>query len=192
MSRLFTNITNQLGGGRSWWCWLLTLAGLTHKCLALQEFKDTTEFSCGTANLPYIIPVIIEFDNLLTDMQHDHALHLAIQEVICLVKWTLNWYYDKTDLSATYRLSMSMCYISSYAIDIDAIPWMHVVLSPQFKDQYFKGAKWPQMWQTNTCKMAPDGFDCHYKDLTVETSKGDDLQRGSEDRNTTSGTKVFA
>lgn len=55
---------------------------------------------------------------------------------------TLNHYYDKTDHSEVYRITMSMW----FAINVCFSSYILLVLHPQHKLRYFKNAGWPDEW----------------------------------------------
>ncbi|KAI0665687.1 hypothetical protein C8Q78DRAFT_956941, partial [Trametes maxima] len=101
---------------------------ITELCDVLKIFKDATlYFSRDTPNLAMVIPAMDHIDNVLTDATRaSSSLSPPISAVLRLAKKTLNRYYTKTDLSATYRMAM--------------------MLHPSHKLQYFENTGWPARW----------------------------------------------
>ncbi|KAG1901138.1 uncharacterized protein F5891DRAFT_950973, partial [Suillus fuscotomentosus] len=89
----------------------------------LKILKDTTlYFSCTTPNLATVIPAMDHIDNMLMSYSRNKRYMPSIRSAVRLAKNTLNRYYELTDKSLTYRISM--------------------VLHPQHKLTYFKAARW--------------------------------------------------
>ncbi|KAG2109333.1 uncharacterized protein F5147DRAFT_561352, partial [Suillus discolor] len=89
--------------------------------------KDATlYFSRATPNLATVIPAMDHIDKMLMsylcNKKYLPSIHLAVR----LAKKTLNQYYQLTDRSHTY--------------------WISMVLHPQHKLLYFKAADWEDNW----------------------------------------------
>ncbi|KAG1861980.1 hypothetical protein C8R48DRAFT_604092 [Suillus tomentosus] len=87
----------------------------------LKILKDSTlYFSHPTPNLATVIPAMDHVDNMLMSYSRNKRYMPSIHSAVQLAKNTLNRYYELTDKSLTYRISM--------------------VLHPQHKLTYFKAA----------------------------------------------------
>lgn len=77
-----------------------------------QIFYDATQFysRAGTPALPTVIPAMDKIDEYLTNYSIDPNLEPSIRSACHLAKRILNKYYSKTDMSETYRISMSTFY----------------------------------------------------------------------------------
>ncbi|KAF8421126.1 hypothetical protein L210DRAFT_3344234, partial [Boletus edulis BED1] len=88
----------------------------------LKILKDATLYFLrgvnGTPNLAAVIPAMDLIDEKLTTYSLDHKYSPAIRAAISLAKQTLNRYYQLTDNSEVYRITM--------------------VLHPRHKLSYFK------------------------------------------------------
>ncbi|KAG2136523.1 ribonuclease H-like domain-containing protein, partial [Suillus bovinus] len=85
----------------------------------LKILKDATlYFSCATPNLAMVIPAMDHVNKMLTSYLCNKKYMPSIRLAVQLAKKTLNRYYQLTDRSHTYRISM--------------------VLHPQHKLSYFK------------------------------------------------------
>ncbi|KAG2345883.1 hypothetical protein BDR05DRAFT_848453, partial [Suillus weaverae] len=102
-----------------------------HEWLILEQLRDilkvdskgaTLYFSHATPNLATVIPAMDHVDKMLTSYSHNKKYLLSICSAVRLAKNTLNRYYQLTDRSQTYRITM--------------------VLRPQHKLTYFKAARW--------------------------------------------------
>ncbi|KAG2130325.1 uncharacterized protein EDB93DRAFT_1059643, partial [Suillus bovinus] len=93
----------------------------------LKILKDATlYFSRATPNLAKVIPAMDHVDKMLMSYSRNKKYLPSIHSAVWLAKKTLNWYYQLTDRSHTYRISM--------------------VLHPQHKLLYFKAADWEDNW----------------------------------------------
>ncbi|KAI0079327.1 hypothetical protein K474DRAFT_1567812, partial [Panus rudis PR-1116 ss-1] len=93
----------------------------------LQVFYDATQFfSRDNACLSTVLPAMDKIDRRLATDSVRKSLKPCIRAACSMGLRTLNRYYDKTDYSDTYRISM--------------------VLHPQYKLEYFKQANWEQEW----------------------------------------------
>ncbi|KAG1720506.1 uncharacterized protein EDB91DRAFT_1007945, partial [Suillus paluster] len=89
----------------------------------LKILKDATlYFSRATPNLATVIPAMDHVDKMLTSYSRNKKYLPSIRSAVQLAKKTLNWYYQLTDRSHTYRIAM--------------------VLHPKHKLSYFKAAHW--------------------------------------------------
>jgi hypothetical protein len=76
-----------------------------------QIFKDATLFfSCGTPNLAMVIPAMNHIDRVLATTSDSLRFSLSIRAALVIGKNTINRYYNKTDHSETYHITMSMYY----------------------------------------------------------------------------------
>ncbi|KAG2028834.1 hypothetical protein BDR03DRAFT_813076, partial [Suillus americanus] len=93
----------------------------------LKILKDATlYFSRATPNLATVIPAMDHVDKMLTSYSRNKKYLPSIRSAVKLATNTLNRYYQLTDRSRTYRISM--------------------VLHPQHKLSYFKAAHWEDSW----------------------------------------------
>ncbi|KIM50504.1 hypothetical protein SCLCIDRAFT_145313, partial [Scleroderma citrinum Foug A] len=83
-----------------------------HEWVLLRQLRDilkdaTLFFSCGTPNLPMVLPAMDYIDEAFTNgILKKEVLDPAIRTAIGLGKKTLNRYYSKTDTSDLYRIAM--------------------------------------------------------------------------------------
>ncbi|KAG2158006.1 uncharacterized protein EDB93DRAFT_1077728 [Suillus bovinus] len=101
------------------------------KWVILQQLWDvlkdaTLYFSHATPNLAMVIPAMDHVDKMLTSYSQNKKYLPSICSAVQLATNTLNQYYQLTDKSRTYRISM--------------------VLHPQHKLAYFKAAHWEDSW----------------------------------------------
>ncbi|KAF8808873.1 hypothetical protein BYT27DRAFT_7222716 [Phlegmacium glaucopus] len=90
---------------------------------ALKMFKDATLFfSCGTPNLAMVIPAMDHNNQHLTTSATDGNYLIALKAALAISRETLDQYYDKTDHSEVY--------------------WITMVLHPRHKLKYFAKAGW--------------------------------------------------
>ncbi len=76
-----------------------------------QVFKDATLFfSRGTPSLLMVILAMDHLDEEMTRMSQDSKYDTSLRVALGLAKKTINMYYDKTDMSDTYRISMGESY----------------------------------------------------------------------------------
>jgi hypothetical protein len=72
-----------------------------------QIFKDIMLFfSRSTPNLATVIPAMDHIDETLTNQSHDVHFKPSIWAALSIAKKTLNNYYDKTDYSEVYCITM--------------------------------------------------------------------------------------
>ncbi|KAJ2982172.1 hypothetical protein NUW54_g10786 [Trametes sanguinea] len=101
--------------------------------VAPQIFKDATYFfSRGTPNLATVIPAMDLIDQRLATKHLQSAKYdFSIRTAMGLAKKTLNKYYELTDASEAYRITMST-FIN--------------LLHPSYKKAYFEKAGWLAEW----------------------------------------------
>ncbi|TFK59818.1 hypothetical protein BDN72DRAFT_752819, partial [Pluteus cervinus] len=93
----------------------------------LKTFKHATEyFSRSDADLSHVMRTMDQIDLNLTDAMNNHNINVAIRSAITYAKQTLSRYYNRTEESATYRIS--------------------TILNPMFKLEYFKSRKRSEEW----------------------------------------------
>ncbi len=66
--------------------------------------------SRGTPSLLMVILAMDHLDEEMTRMSQDPKYDTSLRVALGLAKKTLNMYYDKTDMSDTYRISMGESY----------------------------------------------------------------------------------
>jgi hypothetical protein len=69
----------------------------------------------------------------------------AIRSALAVGKRILNKYYDKTDHSEVYRISMGKSQCTFFFIPLSSLIFL-IVLHPRHKLQYFKAAGWEDEW----------------------------------------------
>jgi hypothetical protein len=79
-----------------------------------QIFKDATLFfSRGTPNLATVIPAMDHIDKVLaTSSDSPYKFSIAIRAALAIGKIAMNGYYNKTDYSEVYRVSMGTFFFS--------------------------------------------------------------------------------
>ncbi|KAG2365059.1 hypothetical protein BDR07DRAFT_1219574, partial [Suillus spraguei] len=87
-------------------------------------------------------PAMDHVDKMLTSYLHNKKYLLSIHLAVWLAKKTLNWYYQLTDRSHTYQISM--------------------VLHPKHKLSYFKAAQWEDNWIETAEQLVCKEFKCSY------------------------------
>ncbi|KAF7793614.1 hypothetical protein EIP86_004728 [Pleurotus ostreatoroseus] len=110
--------------------------------------------------LTTVIPAMDKINELLTTYALNYSYRAPIRAACRLAKKTLNRYYEKTDLSEMYRISM--------------------ILQPRFKLSYFECAKWPNEWIETAESVLWEEFARSYAGNTART--GEDI--GSNSRAT--------
>ncbi|KAF6741083.1 hypothetical protein DFP72DRAFT_835320 [Ephemerocybe angulata] len=114
----------------------------------LKVYKHATlRFSRSTPSLPSVIPAMDHIDDVLTTQSIDAKYLPAIRAACALSKKTLNRYYEKTDMSKTYRLAM--------------------ILHPRHKLQYFRNRKWEEDWIVAAQALIREEYDENYAPIPV-------------------------
>ncbi len=90
-----------------------------------------------------VVPAMDKLDEDLTNMSLNKSYLPAIRAAITFAKKTVNRYYDKTDHSELYRISMGKLFFHSLSM---LLTHHTSVLHPQYKLTYFKNANWEQEW----------------------------------------------
>ncbi|KAG1776193.1 hypothetical protein EV702DRAFT_971812, partial [Suillus placidus] len=115
--------------------------------------KDTTlYFSHSTPNLATVIPAINHIDEKLTSYSRNKKYALSICTAVELAKKTFNRYYELTDSSEVYRITM--------------------VLHPCHKLSYFKAAHWEEDWIQTAKKLVCNTFDHSYLSADDDSNFG--------------------
>lgn len=87
-------------------------------------FKDATLFfSRGTPNLATVIPAMDHIDKVLATKSDSARFSLPICTALAIGKNTVNRYYNKTDHSEVYRITMS----KYFPLFFNFFPNVHVV-----------------------------------------------------------------
>ncbi|KAF8256681.1 hypothetical protein EI94DRAFT_1488774, partial [Lactarius quietus] len=93
-----------------------------------------------TLSLSTVIPAMNHIDKVLaTSSDSPNQFNLAIRAALAIGKKAMNRYYDKTDQSEVYRISM--------------------VLHPRHKLEYFKKQKWEVPWIQDAREIVRREFD---------------------------------
>jgi hypothetical protein len=79
-------------------------------------------FSRDTPSISTVIPAIDHIDEYLATASQNLKYSEAIRAALALGKRTLNQYYDKTDHSEVYRITMGMFSCPSDILIIDVQP----------------------------------------------------------------------
>lgn len=107
-----------------------------------------------------VIPAMDLIDEVLTDASINEEIYApSIRAACALGKKTLNRYYNKTDDSEMYRITMSEFHLCSCSIHLQLAHLVALVLHPEFKLEYFKNAKWQPAW----IKTAEELFRAEYE-----------------------------
>jgi len=78
----------------------------------LQIFKHATLFfSRDTPSVSTVIPAMDHIDMHLATAAQSRTYLTSIRAALTIGKWTLNRYYNKTDHSEVYRITMGMCLV---------------------------------------------------------------------------------
>jgi hypothetical protein len=90
----------------------------------------------------------------------------SIQASATIGKKLLNKYYDSTDQSEVYRISMGRC--SSIVTIHLIILTIYQVLHPRHKLEYFKRAGWDNEWIATAREIVQTEFDRSYAFMEVD------------------------
>jgi hypothetical protein len=101
-------------------------------------------------------------DEHLATTAIDNNYRLAIKAALAIGKKTLNRYYDKTDHSEIFRISMGTKFLAVY---FKTISYLKLVLHPRHKLQYFKNAGWRDDWIERAEEIVRTQFDLSYGSL---------------------------
>ncbi|KAE9390198.1 hypothetical protein BT96DRAFT_781871, partial [Gymnopus androsaceus JB14] len=93
-----------------------------------QSLKDATEFfSSNLPNISAVIPAMDQLDkNFAVGILNNHILSAPLRHAISIGKRTINKYYELSDSSDIYSISM--------------------VLHPSYKTTYFTRLNWSDSW----------------------------------------------
>jgi len=108
-----------------------------------------------------------------TASMDDDNFSLPIKVALELGKRIMNKYYNLTDESEIYHVSIGTLFLFIALLCLTHF----IVLHPGLKTQYFKDNKWPQNWQDNVIAITRKSFDEEYK----EPGKPDGLPNSSVD-----------
>jgi hypothetical protein len=144
-----------------------------------QIFKDTTLFfSWGTPNLAMVIPAMDIIDSIIATMSEaSQKFCLAICTALAIGSMTLNKYYNKTDNSEVYHISMGAFHLWLSASSLTALL---LVLHPRHKLEYFKKNGWHDSWIEAAHDIVHEEFDRSYASMELAL-EGDDAEVSSED-----------
>jgi hypothetical protein len=117
-------------------------------------------FSQSKPNIDSVILAMDYIDQQLTDSALDPKYSKSIKTAITLGKRTLNRYYNITDHSEIYRITMgkfhSVICLLIYLIII------YLVLHLRHKLDYFKKAGWKEEWITAARQIVRNEFERSY------------------------------
>ena len=82
----------------------------------------------------------------------------SIKAALAIGKKTLNQYYDKTDHSEVFRITMGMIFLCCFIIL--TVPLL--VLHPHHKLKYFRNAGWEEEWVKRAEEIVHTVFDLSY------------------------------
>ncbi len=91
-------------------------------------------------------------------MDNDH-FSLPIKVALELRKQIMNKYYNLTDESEIYHVSISTLFVFVALLCLS----LFILLHPGLKMQYFKDNKWPQDWQDEAIAIMRRIFDDEYR-----------------------------
>ena len=114
-----------------------------------------------------VIPVMDIIDDTLDENSTSPDLQLCICQATRFARVTLNWYYEKTDLSNMYCTAM--------------------ILHPSHKLQYFKNAEWEQEWVDIAVELVKNEFIENYSHIKdqIEGPAADDAKESKKVRDHT-------
>ena len=101
---------------------------------------------------------------IATTSDAPHKYCLAIRAALAVGSQLLNKYYNKTDYSEVYRISMGALRSRLSAASLMAIL---LVLHPRHKLEYFKKAGWPESWIQMASDLVRDEFDMSYASVPI-------------------------
>jgi hypothetical protein len=108
---------------------------------ALKILKDATEFfSSNSPNISAVIPAMDSIDEALANgVIGDRNLLAPLQHALSIGKQTLNKYYELTDASDIYCMSM--------------------ILHPSYKLTYFRRLHWLDEWVDNAVRITREAWE---------------------------------
>ncbi|SJL03663.1 uncharacterized protein ARMOST_16509 [Armillaria ostoyae] len=123
----------------------------------LKILKDATLFfSRSTPSLATVIPAMDHIDSVLTTQSLNAAYDPAIRASLCIAKKTLNRYYNITDYSEVYRISM--------------------VLHPRHKLAYFRKVGWSPTWIDTAHEIVQTEYERKYKNMAIEGEEENEVE----------------
>lgn len=126
-----------------------------------QDFSNTRrQLYSFQATQVNVIPAMDKLDATFNPCTKN-AYHRAIVAAMSLARKKLNRYYELTDLSDPYRISMSKFYYLMYGAVAHICSQ---VLHPGLKLEYFRKQEWEPKWIENAELITRDAFTC-YKGL---------------------------
>jgi hypothetical protein len=119
-----------------------------------------------------VIPAMDHIDKVLaTSSDSPHQFTLAIHAALAIGKRAMNHYYNKTDYSDIYWITMGTNLFDSLLL----LQTVFLVLHPCHKLEYFKKQKWEVPWVQDTHEIVRRKFDHSYTTVAVCSQK-DDVQ----------------
>ena len=125
-----------------------------------------------------VIPAMDVIDSIIATMSEaSQKFCLAICTALAVGSITLNKYYNKTDNSEVYHISMGVFHLWLSASSLTALL---LVLHPQHKLEYFKKNGWHDSWIEAAHDIVHEEFDRSYASMELAL-EGDDAEVSSED-----------
>jgi len=111
----------------------------------MAPFVEATEYFSQTKVplLHAVIPMMDKLDTFLRDIANNAALHISVRHAAACAVAVLSKYYQKTDTSIIYRLTM--------------------LLHPRLKKAYFLAHNWLLEWIEEAIRLLRAWFRKHYK-----------------------------
>ncbi|KIK04055.1 hypothetical protein K443DRAFT_93909 [Laccaria amethystina LaAM-08-1] len=106
----------------------------------LKVFKHAKlYFSCKTPSISTVIPVMNHIDEHLATTAENSHYSVALHSALAIGKQTLNKYYNKTNYSEVYQITM--------------------ILHPRHKLKYFESTGWQEDWIVTAQSIVCNEFD---------------------------------
>lgn len=131
------------------------------------------------AGVPMLGSVIGHYDSLnheYTRMCRDSTLPLWARQAADRARRKLNKYYQVTDESNLYRMSIreSLLTVRGFVCPVaDRRP--ELVLHPSFRVHYLTHAKWPQEWIDTATELTVECWETFYKRTEASADAGDNM-----------------
>ncbi|KAG2070278.1 hypothetical protein BDR04DRAFT_1019269, partial [Suillus decipiens] len=139
-----------------------------HEWVILKQLCDvlkdaTSYFSRAMPNLAMVIPAMDHVSKMLISYFYNKKYLPSIHSAVWLANNTLNRYYQLTDKSQTYHISM--------------------VLHPQHKLDYFKVTQQEDDWIKSTEQLVHKEFEYSYLSISDDSDTGckDDVFKSDDD-----------
>lgn len=108
-----------------------------------------------------------DMDGELADAAINSNYSPAVRAAVTLAKKTLNRYYDKTDNTEIYRISMGKC---DHSLSYIHLTDRTLALHPQYKLEYFTDAGWEEEWIDTAKSIVREQYDRAYAQREVSSA----------------------